>query len=137
MTNTETRQAATVHGEVEYEVVECDSCGAEILADEANDFTIGDREGVACDLCVGEGPSDFPHPEEIPVIAAPFVVLAWPLMMPAAFHMIIHSHSPNERDFGLLVLSFAAGAVLWTCIAFWMVGAFDQPETIPLGVNLS
>jgi len=79
VTDTETRQAATVHGEVEYEVVECDSCGAEIPADEANDFTIGDREGVACDLCVEEGPSGFPTSDRQGEFNI-FGVVFWPLL---------------------------------------------------------
>lgn len=41
-----TRAATTAHGEVEYETVECSSCGNEIPKDEASRFIIGDCAGV-------------------------------------------------------------------------------------------
>jgi hypothetical protein len=57
---TETQAVTTRHGEVEYEVVECDSCGNSVLPSETSEFTIGDRDGVACQMCVDEGPIGFP-----------------------------------------------------------------------------
>lgn len=55
-----TQTAHTAHGQVEYEVVECDSCGTNVLPDETVVFTIGDREGVACKMCEDSGPVSLP-----------------------------------------------------------------------------
>jgi len=55
-----TKTAETVHGSVEYETVECASCGNETVVDDAKDFQIGDREGKACEHCYKEGPISFP-----------------------------------------------------------------------------
>jgi hypothetical protein len=58
MSKTETVQ--TAYGETEIEVVECDSCGTTISTEQAREFTLGDREGHACEHCVDEGPISFP-----------------------------------------------------------------------------
>ncbi len=87
----ESRTATTVHGEVEYDVVECDSCGDEVVVDEALDFKIGDREGKACAYCYEEGPISFPDPSILPVFKGfgedhqgggfgEFLVLGWALI---------------------------------------------------------
>jgi len=66
----DTHTAATAYGEIEVEVVECASCGAEVARDSAEPFTIGEdpvvREGWACEHCATEGPADFPHADAFP-----------------------------------------------------------------------
>jgi len=65
----QTKTVQTTYGEVEVEVVECDSCGQEIEKEEAyyfiirntknkDDFT-GQTEGWACEYCV-DNPISFP-----------------------------------------------------------------------------
>ena len=56
----QTKTVQTTYGDVEVEVVECDSCGNTISKDEAREFTLGNREGHACEHCVDEGPISFP-----------------------------------------------------------------------------
>lgn len=78
----ETRTATTPHGEVEYEVVTCDSCGNDVAKEDAKDFFIGDvdeitdyhgqekvyfdtlEQGKACPICADDeavdGPISFP-----------------------------------------------------------------------------
>ena len=56
----QTKTVQTAYGDVDVEVVECDSCGNTIGKDEAREFTLGEREGYACEHCVDEGPISFP-----------------------------------------------------------------------------
>lgn len=80
MSDTEREVVPTAHGEVEYEVVECYSCGARVAKEDAERFAIGgfdgetfnsykfdsDRStlGWACGYCV-EDPISFPR---VPVL---------------------------------------------------------------------
>lgn len=59
MAKTET--VATQYGETTIEVVDCDSCGTTIAKDDASEFTLGDRDGWACQHCVDDGPLSFPE----------------------------------------------------------------------------
>jgi len=45
MSKTQTQTATTVHGEVEYEVVNCDSCGNEVAKNDAKTILIGNYHG--------------------------------------------------------------------------------------------
>lgn len=78
---TRTEEAQTIHGSIEYEVVECDSCGQTTRKENAKRFIIGDIEkttgilyssggyrvtgktadGWACETCYNEGPIRFPQ----------------------------------------------------------------------------
>lgn len=77
---TDRNTAKTVHGEIEYETVTCDSCGNEILQSDAKRFVIGDHVrtkswsgsgdelefrnytmGWACEICQNNGPVEFPE----------------------------------------------------------------------------
>lgn len=82
------RKATTVHGEVEYEVVECSSCGNEVAKEDAKRFVIGDQtkktdwgglstteyhfnneqEGWACEYCRNDQLVDFPYAEWKPTV---------------------------------------------------------------------
>ena len=68
MAKTET--VATQYGETTIEVVDCDSCGTTIAKDDASEFTLGDRDGWACQHCVDDGPLSFP--EKIEKWALPY-----------------------------------------------------------------
>lgn len=60
MSNQRTKTIESIHGPVEVEVVDCDSCGTTVRADATVPFTLGDREGVACENCYDDGPISFP-----------------------------------------------------------------------------
>jgi len=51
----------TEYGETTIEVVECSSCGAEVAKNDAEQFTLGDRSGWACEHCADTGPMSFPE----------------------------------------------------------------------------
>lgn len=71
-----TKTAETIHGSVEYETVECSSCGQEIAKEDALVFAIGrgkkeryggvkikaKKQGYACDHCA-DNPIAFPRAE--------------------------------------------------------------------------
>jgi hypothetical protein len=141
MTDTETRQAATVHGEVEYEVVECDSCGTEILADEANDFTIGDRVGVACDLCVEKGPSGFPMSDGESLFTIWRIAL-WPLLAPTILKELAnHKHVLPQKQCARY-LEGSLGSIVYMTILSLIIGASlrmasNAGGAIPMVVLLS
>lgn len=61
----ETETIQTVYGDVEIPVVQCDSCGDTIAKDDANEFTIGNRNGYACDYCADTGPINFPGRDRV------------------------------------------------------------------------
>jgi len=56
-----TKTVQTPYGDTTIEVVECDSCGAEVAKDDALEFTLGDRNGWACEHCYDNGPVSFPE----------------------------------------------------------------------------
>jgi len=56
-----TKTVQTPYGDTTIEVVECDSCGAEVAKDDALEFTLGDRTGWACAHCYETGPISFPE----------------------------------------------------------------------------
>lgn len=56
-----TKTVQTIHGDVEVQLTECDSCGNEVRVEETVPFQLGSREGVACkEYCVENGPLNFP-----------------------------------------------------------------------------
>lgn len=108
MTKTKTITETTTHGEVEYEVVECDSCGNDVMTDEALDFQIGDREGKACSHCVEVGPIDFPHPNVPPKDWLILATISWPLTVVAA----LTTNNWREGD-SQFFLAATIGCLIW------------------------
>jgi len=113
---TETETIETQYGTVEVETVTCDSCGQRIGKEEAHDFTIGDREGYACDHCVDDGPLSFPPSVDFNVEPAEeywLGVLLWPAGM-IFISMDYHTDKAPKRlkewHGG------AVGALLWTTL---------------------
>jgi hypothetical protein len=51
----------TEYGETTIEVVECSSCGAEVAKTDAEQFTLGNHSGWACEHCTETGPVSFPE----------------------------------------------------------------------------
>lgn len=60
MSKSKTKTIETQYGTAEIEVVECDSCGQTIGKDDAVEFTIGSRDGYACQHCEQNGPISWP-----------------------------------------------------------------------------
>lgn len=108
MTKTVTEQ--TVHGEITYQTVACDSCGQDVMEDEANKFTIGNREGYACDVCVEEGPAGFPQYE--PEKSVALGVIMWPIF---GTFSLLEWHT-DEIAFHWAVSTL--GALVWLGSAF-------------------
>jgi len=59
--NVETEIVQSQYGDVEIEVVDCDSCGNRVAKEDTVPFSIGSREGLACKHCEQEGPVSFPQ----------------------------------------------------------------------------
>jgi len=84
MSETQTETIETRYGSVDIETVECDSCGQQIGKEQANEFTLGDRDGHACDHCVDEGPISFPPSVDIqgkPRESIGFSIVLWPIIL--------------------------------------------------------
>ena len=115
----EKQKATTVHGDVEYDVVECSSCGTELMKKDAYRFVVGRQvsrwdvdtdvnlkyefrkaecgEGYVCEFCRND-PADFPNRTRT-----------------ATF---INGLSESEK-FGLYLI----GTFVVTTVAIWMMHA--------------
>lgn len=110
---TTSKQVETVYGNVEVETVECDSCGNEILKEEANTFEIGDGadawSGWACDLCVSEGPIEFPNNSEPGYRWSMGAIVLWPILTGYALR--------SDYRYRPYWLGASIGALLWGVLA--------------------
>jgi hypothetical protein len=61
MSDAQSHTISTQYGEAEINVYECDSCGNTIAYENTVEFTLGDREGRACEHCAETGPISFPE----------------------------------------------------------------------------
>jgi len=126
MTQSKTETVQTTYGDVEIDVVDCDSCGNRVAKDDTVEFTIGDREGRACSHCESEGPVSFPtravnyaeqlwHPVLIGIstVAAPLVALL----------MLIEYLDRDDTPAGVYVLGVVSGAV-WAAAFYLLFGPF-------------
>ena len=122
MKMSKTKTTTTAHGEVQYKVVECDSCGANIMEGDEYEFTIGDRNGVACEHCVNEGPASFPEKTyewsinnlswdgKVDFLV---ILLLFPLLVPVSL-IIAPTNSADDWDKGYATACFSA--VLWALL---------------------
>lgn len=122
MTKTGTKTVETAYGTAEFDMVECDSCGQEVPAEDAVDFTIGDREGDACQLCADDGPIDFPEKvyDSLPLEVVPMGIAFWPALVVAV--ALVYGQedvAPEAEDFLTLMAVTSAGAVVWTVLAIF------------------
>lgn len=110
--------ASTPHGDIKYEVVECSSCGEEVRKKHATEFTLGDRDGWACDWCTENGPIEFRHrgakTEGTGLAFTLFFALFWPLLFPLAIW--------DRDNLALYYLAGSAGAVLYVYLVARVVG---------------
>jgi len=61
MSDPESHTVSTQYGETTIDVYECDSCGNTVAHENTVEFTLGDREGRACEHCADTGPIGFPE----------------------------------------------------------------------------
>jgi len=59
MSDPESHTVSTQYGETTIDVYECDSCGNTVAHENTVKFTLGDREGRACEHCADTGPIGF------------------------------------------------------------------------------
>ena len=115
MTDTETIQ--TAYGDVEIETVDCDSCGQTISKDNANEFTLSDREGHACDHCVDNGPISFPPSVDIAIKGHPVeysltFILMWPVFMIPTLVTTVFDDNKPAKEFTV----GSVAAITWTTL---------------------
>jgi len=104
MSNVDTKTVQTAYGDTTIEVVECDSCGAEVAKDDVVKFTLGDRDGWACEHCYDSGPVGFPekvtewsypsYKNNGNIVALPFHTMFYPIVAPV--HIIDAFKHNNE-----------------------------------------
>ena len=115
------KSVSTPYGETTIDVIECDSCGNEVALDETVEFTLGDREGRACQHCYEEGPVSFPNmiitegPEstfEIVIVAILFPIFLLPVFFDAL----------NGSDIAVSILTGMLAVLLWVVLPLLVFG---------------
>lgn len=112
-----TVEAETMHGTVEYEVVECASCGQRERKGDAWRFSMGKghekRYGWACTLCAEEEePAGYPMAKSSGVSGSKwFVILA--ALAPAVSIVYVVSINKWETDIPVTVVGACIGTALW------------------------
>jgi len=127
MSDAKQESVETVYGTVDVETVDCDSCGEAMLKEDANPFTIGDRDGYACDYCVREGPIGFP--ERVREYALPtdengyfwIYMIFGPIFLPG---IILDAFSPVENDFDTGYFIGVSTIILWVGIPLLLIYVF-------------
>jgi len=131
----DTHTAATAYGEVEIEVVECASCGAEVARDSAEPFTIGEdpavRQGWACEHCAAEGPAGFPVDRMNDPNGSLSAVALWPLLFPfGTVHVLVGTGvSDKIRPY----IAGCLGTLVWLAL-FALVFSAAGPSGAESGV---
>lgn len=133
--DSDTHTAATAYGEVEIEVVECASCGAEVAKADAEPFTIGDDtvicEGWACEICADIGPADYPRTDtEVPLAVDVFFGVVFAPML-VAFGAFNYAAFRDPGDLGgRWYLIGVMGALFWMAVAslVWSIPGFSGAE---------
>ena len=120
-----TKTVQTAYGDVEVELVTCDSCGSEVKSEEAKRFVVGDPEqhndvaisfhpgrshvGWACEYCRDNGPVEIPEgvgpfPERWPFGARflAFMIFGW-LLIPLSFITGLGGGRMSDFDEGVLL----------------------------------
>lgn len=117
---TRTETVETVYGDVEVSLVDCDSCGNPVRKRDAVEFSIGDRDGWACEHCEEEGPLSFPERmdtstdwEEKPVVVGLVAVIS-----PLAF---VGALADDVFESVAFAGMFAGGVFYATFMLLWIV----------------
>lgn len=93
---TRTETVETVYGDVEVSLVDCDSCGNPVRKRDAVEFSIGGRDGWACEHCEEEGPLSFP--ERVGLEEPPFLWLIFAVFAPLVFILCIGFMADPDTD---------------------------------------
>ena len=109
------KSVSTPYGETTIEVIECDSCGNEVALDETVEFTLGDREGRACQHCYEEGPVSYPDKviTEGPENPSEIVFLA--ILFPLWFGLVFFD-ALDGRQSARNVMTWSLAALLWVVL---------------------
>jgi hypothetical protein len=81
----QTHTVDTAYGQTTIETYECDSCGTKVRYDETVEFTIGEREGRACNHCEANGPISVPKKVariSLPSSLSLFFIAGFPILGP-------------------------------------------------------
>jgi len=117
MSDADTHTVDTVYGPAEIETYECDSCGNRVAYEDTVEFTIGDRNGRACEHCEENGPIEFPAREYVRTKLIEddgdflFPVLLWPFTS-----VLVISAGRGDQEFLRGIGVSAVGAWLWILI---------------------
>ena len=129
----QTQTITTEYGDVQVETVECDSCGNTIARDAAHEFTIGSRDGHACDYCVENGPISFPEKvyrlttptDELPSphdadLGLLFHLGVAPLILPIQTFLGVYDGNEFEQGYATAIITI----LLWVGVPLliWFVG---------------
>ena len=127
MANQRTETVHSEYGEVEVEVVDCDSCNNTVAKEDTVPFTIGDRDGLACRHCEREGPVSFPRkvldwglhrlgtdPDGDPIIAAFFA--PWLYFLLGLFGLLGEEDLEFYNGFGWATITYFSWAVIFILI---------------------
>ncbi len=121
--NVQTETVETAYGDVEVELAECDSCGNQVRVEDTVEFTIGNREGLACEYCRDEGPMSFPERHGIDVETGPdlfgFVIPLSPLMAGAILYTL---DEDTDADDAIMAAMFLGG-MFWLTVGLLVVSA--------------
>jgi hypothetical protein len=113
--STQTETIETAYGDVQVELVECDSCGNRVKKEETVPFEIGDRQGRACEYCEEDGPMSFPErvrlSEEEPLFTAALMVAFAPLGVALTLLLLTED---DISDGAPMAAGMGIGGVLWT-----------------------
>jgi hypothetical protein len=112
MSDTDTYEVETQFGPAEIETYECDSCGNRVAYENTVTFSIGEREGRACEHCEETGPVSWPQKTldflkvDIDYGMAIFGVLFTPLALLVIFEKALSEDEDFEQGilFGWLVM---------------------------------
>jgi len=114
---TKTKTVQTEYGDVEIDVVECDSCGIDVRKDKAKDFNIGQREGYACEMCEQNGPVSFPESTVNGFDGIDWFIIAnYPVGVLLGVVFVLREGSAALTNEGKGFITAILGTILWTCI---------------------
>jgi len=122
MSDPESHTVSTQYGETTIDVYECDSCGNTVSHENTVGFTLGDREGRACEHCADTGPIGFPErvvnwslPKDEESDEEPGVVLFIafaPIVLPIAAIVGFRDGPPFVQGYAMAVLTLLVWVLL-------------------------
>jgi len=114
-----TETVQTPYGDVEVELVDCDSCGNTVREEDTVEFEIGARTGVACEHCRDEGPVSFPERHSFDPNAAMVVVFA--VFSPLLAVISVPVMEREGDDEVAAMLGMFVGGVFYTLLLLFLI----------------